>query len=165
MSIEDDIAALKGRVQQLEDTLAIFQLVATYGPSVDSGAVPEAGLLWTEDGYYDTDIQASAPQGTHGRDAINAMAEMIARSENGIAHVTYMPAVKVDGDRAIAVNHTSPCVAVGDDVRIARISSNRWELERIDGRWQTRLRTNRVLDGSAESKEVLAQGVRDTFPR
>jgi hypothetical protein len=162
-SLEEELAALKSRVQQLEDTVAIYQLVATYGPSVDGGVTPEAGLLWAEDGWYDTDIADTAPQGTRGRDAINAMAEMVGGLPIGAAHLTTLPMVKVDGDRAVAVNHSSPCVTSGDDIKIMRISSNRWELERIDGRWQIRVRTNRALDGTDGPKDVFRQGVKDTF--
>ena len=63
---DERIAALEQRVQALEDTVAICQLIATYGPAVDSECGSAVGGLWAEDGVYD-------PGGTHpcvGRAAV-----------------------------------------------------------------------------------------------
>lgn len=38
---------------QLEDHLEITQLVAQYGPAVDSGSADATAGLWTEDGSFD----------------------------------------------------------------------------------------------------------------
>ncbi len=47
------VDALAARVRQLEDHLEITQLVAQYGPAVDSGSADAAAALWTEDGGFD----------------------------------------------------------------------------------------------------------------
>ena len=47
------VAALEARVQLLEDHLAITQLVAQYGPTVDSGSAEATADLWTENGTFD----------------------------------------------------------------------------------------------------------------
>ena len=40
----ENYTALEARIKELEDKLAILQVVAGYGPSVDGGAAREAGL-------------------------------------------------------------------------------------------------------------------------
>ena len=50
---DDRIAALERRVQALDDQLAICQLIATYGPAVDSESAEAVGELWSADGVYD----------------------------------------------------------------------------------------------------------------
>ncbi len=52
------VEQLARRVELLEDTLAIQQLVTTYGPAVDSGSAEAVGALWTEDGVYEVDSGA-----------------------------------------------------------------------------------------------------------
>jgi hypothetical protein len=158
---EDGILAeMDGRIRGLEDKLAILQVVAGYGPSVDGGAVEEAGSLWTIDSWYDTDSSpaASVP---HGRAGIEGAAERFRDEPVGIAHISHLPIIRVDGDRATAVNHSNTFDQDGDGFRIGRVSSNRWDLVRVDGTWQIERRVNRLLNGSRESKDVLAQGARE----
>ena len=57
MSEIDELRAtveeLKNRVRLLEDQVELGQLVARYGPSVDSGSAKETADLWTDDGVFD----------------------------------------------------------------------------------------------------------------
>ncbi len=154
------LAALENRVRELEDKLAILQVVAGYGPSVDGGAVREAGLLWTKDSWYDTDSSpaASVP---HGRAGIEGAAKSFLEDPVGLAHISHLPLIKVDGDRATAVNHSNTFHQDGDEFRLGRVSSNRWDLVRVEGRWQIERRVNRLLNGSKESKDLLADGARE----
>jgi len=157
----DDFAALERRVRELEDRLAILQLVASYGPSIDGGAVAEAGQLWTEDCWYDSDAPSAGADGVHGRAGIEGVAKMCGELDFGLAHITHLPVITVDGDHATVVGHSNTYQKVGDEFHTGRVASNRWELERVDGNWQVRLRTNRLLDGSAASKAVFADGLRE----
>jgi hypothetical protein len=161
MGASEDFAALERRVRELEDRLAILQLVASYGPSIDGGAVPEAGRLWTEDCWYDSDAPSAGADGVHGRSGIDGVAQMCGELDFGVAHITHLPVVTVDGDRATVVGHSNTFHQVGDEFHTGRVASNRWELERVDGTWQVRRRTNRLLDGSAASKALFADGLRE----
>jgi hypothetical protein len=161
MSSDKDLAALEQRVRELEDRLAIYQLVASYGPSVDGGAVAEAGRLWTEDCWYDSDSSTAGSDGVRGRAGIEGVAKMCGDLDMGVAHITHLPIVTVDGDHATVVGHSNTFHQAGDEFHIARVASNRWELERIDGKWQVRVRRNRLLDGSGESKQVFVEGLRE----
>ena len=51
--LRQTVDALQARVKSLEDHLEITQLVAQYGPSVDSGSAGATAALWTEDGTFD----------------------------------------------------------------------------------------------------------------
>ena len=63
------VAALEARVRSLEDHVEITQLVAQYGPSVDSGSAEATANLWTEDGTFD----AVGAIEMRGRDEIAGM--------------------------------------------------------------------------------------------
>jgi SnoaL-like domain len=99
--LEDQIADLAHRVQALEDQLAIYQLIATYGPAVDSQSARAVGELWSEDGVYD-------PSGVNtyaGRVAVEALVYRephLSYLQAGCAHVLSLPRVAVDGDTALA---------------------------------------------------------------
>ena len=47
------VDALLERVRILEDQLALAQVVASYGPAVDSGSSDRAASLWSDDGIFD----------------------------------------------------------------------------------------------------------------
>lgn len=153
--------ALEGRIKELEDKLAILQVVAGYGPSVDGGAT-KAGLLWTEASWYDTDSSPAAAT-PHGRAGIEGAARRFLEDPVGLAHISHLPLIKVDGDRATAINHSNTFHQEGDTFRLGRVSSNRWELVRVDGSWQIDRRVNRLLNGSRESKDLLADGAREVL--
>jgi hypothetical protein len=160
MDISKELATMDQRIGELEDKLAILQVVAGYGPSMDGGAAREAGALWTEDSWYDTDSSpaASVP---HGRAGIEGAAKRCLEDPVGLAHISHVPLIKVEGDRAIVVNHSNTFEQDGDAFRIGRVSSNRWDLVRVDGRWEIERRVNRLLNGSIESKSVFAEGIQE----
>ncbi|HEV3069167.1 MAG TPA: hypothetical protein VGY50_15035 [Streptosporangiaceae bacterium] len=65
------------------------------------------------------------------------------------------PRVSVEGDVAVAVNHSRVYLKDGLYWRLERVSANRWELERIEGTWRVIRRTNRLLDGTPEARRLL----------
>jgi hypothetical protein len=160
MSSAEEFAELDHRIRALEDQLAVLQVVAGYGPSMDGGAAREAGLLWTEDSWYDTDSSpaASVP---HGRAGIEGAAARAREEPTGLAHISHMPLIKIDGDRATVVNHSNTFEQDGDGFRVGRVSSNRWELVRVGGAWQIERRVNRLLDGSKAARELFAEGTNE----
>jgi ribosomal protein S19E (S16A) len=44
-NIDDRLAALERRIRLLEDQVAIYQLMAAYGPAADSGSTERATSL------------------------------------------------------------------------------------------------------------------------
>ena len=131
------------------DVVAVMQVIAAYGPAVDCGDGDAAAALFTEDGWYDV-----AGRRYEGRSAIAAMVHGRAHQgllAQGVAHVMGLPRVQVDGDRAVAVNHTV-VLRAGE---VWRTAANRWELVRTPAGWQVASRTNRLLDGSPEARDLL----------
>lgn len=151
------VAALQSRVQLLEDHLEITQLVAQYGPSVDSGSADATAELWTEDGVFD----AIAAIEMHGRDEIAGMVRSDGHQDlilNGCGHVLTVPHVVVHGDeaegRSYALNIRWDAEA--DRFWVARVSANTWRWVRTDDGWRIAERVNANLDGTAAHREMLA---------
>lgn len=159
---EDRLAALEQRLQLLEDTHEITQLVAAYGPLVDGGEPDLVAELWTDDGVYDVDEITMT-----GRDEIRAMV----RSKNhqgwikgGCAHFLGPAKVTVDGDEAVAVCHSLMIVNRGGafeeapEFVVRRATAHHLELTRTDEGWRVAKRTSRVLDGREEAPALLVKG-------
>jgi len=154
---EARLERLEARVRQLEDQVALYQLISSYGPAVDSGSAEVVAAIWTEDGTYDT-----IPAPLEGRAALEGMV----RSEghqgliaNGCAHVMALPYVTLDGDRAVSTGYSRVYLNDGDGFRVWRASSNRWEFERRPEGWRAVSRVNRALDGTEEARQLLRDGL------
>jgi hypothetical protein len=155
--VEQRLRTLEQRIKLLEDQVAIYQLMASYGPAADSGSTERAIALWTEDGVYDLHSRVMT-----GRAAIADELEgawhrgLIAQ---GSGHIVSLPHVAIDGDRAVATCHSRLYRREGDAYSIISVSANRWEFARRAGGWQVTRRVSRRLDGSEASHALLAQGL------
>lgn len=158
MSVEERLAALEARLREAEDRLAIYQLIASYGPAADG--MSRAGLeaLWLADGTYETEhhvFRGAAEIGAIVEDPMHM--DFVAQ---GSAHVMSLPHVRIAGDHAVATGYSQVCVRGADGWTVARAAANRWELERGEGsRWQVARRINKLLSGTPESRALLARGI------
>lgn len=149
------IDALERRLRDVEDQLAIYRLLAAYGPAVDSRTEAATAGLWTETGRYD---YGGAP--LVGAQAIGDLVNVqphVGYVERGCAHVIGMPFVAVEGDRATATGYSRVYLHDGDGWKVERTSANRWELERTQSGWKVANRVNRLLDGSPDGRELLSR--------
>ena len=156
--LEETVRALAARVQVLEDEMAIYRLISTYGPGVDTGSSDVVAGLWKEDGVYDVDT----PGPLNGRGAIGGMVQSDGHQsliKNGCAHIMAMPLVRVDGDSAVATGYSRVYLRDGDGYRVWRVSANRWECERGPDGWHVTTRINRAIDGGDDARNVLKRGV------
>ncbi|MFX1757314.1 MAG: nuclear transport factor 2 family protein [Corynebacterium sp.] len=156
----DLVASLVERVQLLEDKAAIHEVLTAYGPAVDAGDADAVGELWAEDAVYDVDVRVM-----EGRDAITEMVRTRPHQDyinEGCGHLLDPVHIRVDGDTAVATCHSLLLRrnVDADSFRVWRVTANRFELARIDGRWKIKLRIARVLNGSAEARELLARASR-----
>ena len=141
-----ELAVLRARVRQLEDHRDLTQLVAQYGPSVDSGTANETTSIWTSDGEF------AVVGGEHtftmkGADDIAAMVNGAGHQGlimNGCAHVLTAPHVVIQGDeatgRSYALNIRWDTEA--DRFWVARVSANRWHWKRSADGWKVTERIN-----------------------
>ncbi|MBS9375821.1 nuclear transport factor 2 family protein [Rhodococcus sp. B50] len=151
------VEQLTERVRRLEDRIEIMQLVAQYGPAVDSGSGDAAAALWTEDGRFD----AVPQRRMKGRAEI---AEMVhgpghgSLIENGCGHVLTVPHIEIDGDEATGRSYALNIRwdAETDLFRVARVSANTWRWVRTPEGWRIAERVNANLDGTPAHREMLA---------
>jgi uncharacterized protein (TIGR02246 family) len=156
---DDRLAALERRVAALEDELAVHRLIVTYGFAVDTGDADATAALFTEDGLYDVD-------GTLVMRGRSGVAEMVRGPRHqsllpDCAHTIGPAVVAVDGDRAVATAYSRIYRRDGDAFGLWRLSFNRFELERRDGRWQIARRTTRML-GHEEAHGLFRRGLHES---
>ncbi|WP_024441635.1 MULTISPECIES: nuclear transport factor 2 family protein [unclassified Mycobacterium] len=158
--IEQRLAELERRLQQVEDERAIERLIASYGPLVDAGDSESTAALWQHDGVYDVENWLM-----NGREEIAAMVhsrghqDLIAR---GCMHFLGPAVVTVTGDEAVAVCDSMLLVKQGNQFRVARGGANYFHLGRVagaPGRWQIVRRITRMLDGTEQGRALLVDGI------
>lgn len=157
--IAAQMAALEQRMARAEDQLAILQLLASYGPAVDSLSAKDTAALWVPDGTYDF-----GGEPIRGAEAVGAIVDLDTHRgyvERGCAHVMGLPMVTISGDRATATSYSRVYLHDGDSWRVERTSANRWELQRTDHGWRVMNRINRLMDGSPAGREILERGLAD----
>ena len=161
MSEIDELRAtvemLAARIRVLEDQVEIMQLVAQYGPAVDSGSGEAAAALWTDDGTFD----AVPHLQMRGRDDIVDMVHGDGHQSlirGGCGHVLTVPHILVDGDRATGRSYALNIRWDAEAGRfwVARVSANTWRWVRTPEGWRITERINANLDGTAEHRQMLA---------
>ena len=151
------LEVLERRVQALEDERAIYGLMASYGPAVDSNSREEAARLWLSDGVYDVDVGE-----WRGQDAIAGMlAEDLHQSclADGCSHQVSISKVTLRGDTAVATGYMQLVVRNGETFELRRQTVQRWELVRTDEGWRIGHRTGRLIDGGPDARALLARAL------
>jgi SnoaL-like domain len=160
------IDEIEARLAKVEDDVAIRRLVASYGPSVDSGFTGLAADGWLPDGVYDWDA-VGAPYPSS-----NAIDDMLKGDGHqgliaaGVAHFHGPPLIDLDGDVATALTYS---VILRRDVEAGtyylwRISAARWDLERSPVGWRIRRRTHRLIDESGVGRQLFGETLAEIFP-
>ena len=153
----DEILA---RLRALEDRAEIAELIARYGPIVDSGEGDLLRDVWTPEGVYRIG-QEHAMSG----DEIPALTALPGHQEflqGGCGHVLSAPTISIEGDTAVAVNYSMLVLREGDQWVVSRLSSNRWQLARTESGWRAIERHNELLDGEAAARRLFSQQARVT---
>jgi hypothetical protein len=169
MSEDEDlratVEALARRVRSLEDQIEIMQLVAQYGPAVDSGSGEATADLWTQDGSFD----AVPHLEMRGRSDITDMVHGPGHQSliaNGCGHVLTVPHVVIDGDSATGRSYALNIRwdADADQFWVARVSANTWRWARTPEGWRITERINANLDGTPAHRNMLAPANRSNDP-
>jgi hypothetical protein len=164
-------ATTEDRLRAVEDTLAIYHLIASHPPAADTGTDSYYRNAFTTDGSIDL----GGGKGANGNEAIAAIVktpEHQAAIAGGLCHFTGLPRVELDGDSAVATSYlqiitpdrqTAPRELSGHGsttgFRIHRVGANRWELKRGRDGWKVTRRTLRPLDGSDDARALLRKAV------
>ncbi len=123
MDVESRLEALEQKVSRLEDRAAIFQLMASYGPAVDSLNGKAVAALWMPDGAYHSDALVFACQDGLTELVQSDFHQQVVKA--GSAHIVSLPHLEISGDTAVATNYTILAVCQADQHQIARASANR----------------------------------------
>jgi len=162
---------LEDRLRAVEDTLAIYHLIASHPPAADTGT----------DRYYrdafagDAVIDLGGGKTANGSETIAGVVKTPAHQAaiaGGLCHFAGLPRVELDGDRATATSYLQIITPDKDGVpkelsghgtstgfRIHRVGANRWELQRTKDGWKVTRRTLRPLDGNDEARALLRQAL------
>ena len=157
--VDQELLRVSETLRVLEDEREIIRLISSYGPAVDSGQSEVAAAIWTETGVYDTDTAV-----WRGRAEIAAMIEGAGHQQliaEGAAHVVGVPNIRVNGHRAVATCYSRVFRYVDGSFEVWRVAVNRWELVRTPEGWRTAYRTNRLINGSDEARELLRRAGED----
>ena len=171
MSTPQSPATLEHRLRAVEDTLAIYHLIASHPPAADTGSDRYYRDAFTADGVIDLG-GGKAASGNEAIAAIVRTPEHQAAIAGGLCHFAGLPRVELDGDTATATSYlqiitphkgAAPMEVPGHGsstgFRIHRVGANRWELKRTANGWKVVRRTLRPLDGSDGARELLRQAV------
>ena len=141
----------------LEDRQAIYQTICGYGYAMDGCNAPEVGSFYTEDGVYAV-ADVGAFEGREAVEAITRRPTHLALVAAGCAHMSTVPYVVIEGDRAIATCHTMVARHGDDGFFVGRLSASRIQLSRqADGTWQIAHRQNYMLDGNPQGSAMLGR--------
>ncbi len=145
--------ALARRVERIERQLALYDLIASYGPAVDSGSAEATAALWSEDGSYDFGDAVLS-----GRAQIEAMVRGRRHQGligEGVAHMLGFPRVAIDGDRAVVTGYSQVCRHREGRFEVWRVSANRWELSWDGTGWRVDRRQAYLLNGQEAARALL----------
>lgn len=156
-ALRETVTQLARRLRALEDHIEITQLVAEYGPSVDSSAGEATAALWTEDGRFDALPQRRMRGRAEIRDMVCAPAHE-RMLEGGCSHVLTVPHVVVDGDTAAGRSYALQLRWDAEQklFHVVRSSANTWRWQRTAAGWRIAERVNANLDGTAGHRQLLA---------
>ncbi|RIA45486.1 SnoaL-like protein [Hephaestia caeni] len=148
---------LEKRLRSIEDRLEIYQLVTGYGYAVDGLNAEAVGNCYMGDGVY----ALGDDRAYRGRDHIAGITgeeQHLGYVAGGCAHISTVPYIVVEGDRAVATCHTMVARHRGDGFYIARLSASRLELARDEGaKWRIAHRQNYLLDGDPAAPALLGR--------
>lgn len=147
---------LEERLQKIEDYIAIMQLISAYGPAADATHWELIKEIWAEDCVYEIGglgIYAGHEglrQAFYGEFHQGLM-------QSGSGHVSSMPHLVIDGDRATATHHGTLYKQIDGAFPVIRLIASRWELERREAGWVVTRRTNELLQENPAARALLAR--------
>lgn len=171
MNTPNTDSTLEARLRAVEDTLAIYRLIASHPPAADTGTDSYYRDAFTPDGAIDLG-GGKAAEGNEAIAAIVRTPEHQTAIAGGLCHFAGLPRVVLKGDTATATSYlqiitphqgAAPIAVAGHGsstgFRIHRAGANRWELKRTKDGWKVTRRTLRPFDGSDGARALLRQAI------
>jgi len=154
---DSTVASLVARLGKLEDQLAIYQVINGYGYAVDGLNAAAVGDCFVDDGIYAVgDI--GEMKGRERSEAITRDPGHLKLVAAGCAHMSSVPHVVIDGDKAVATCHTMVPMHGENGFFIGRLSASRIQLDRQgDGSWKIVHRQNYMLNGDPAGSALLGR--------
>jgi ketosteroid isomerase-like protein len=154
---DDTAARLEARLGKLEDQLAIYQVINGYGYAVDGLNAAAVGECYVDDGIYAVgDI--GEMKGRERIEAITRDPGHLAYVAAGCAHMSSVPHVLIEGDKAVATCHTMVAMHGENGFFIGRLSASRIQLDRQgNGSWKIVHRQNYMLNGDPAASALLGR--------
>jgi hypothetical protein len=159
------------RLRAIEDTLAIYHLIASHPPAADTGTGHYYRGAFAPDGEMDL----AGGKRAVGNEDIAAMVETPehqAAIAGGLCHFPGLPRIELEGDTAVVTSYlqiitpdrqAAPREVSGHGTstgfRIHRVGANRWELKRGKDGWKVMRRTLRPLDGTNDAQALLRRAI------
>jgi len=151
------MATVEERLQRLEDQLAIYQVICAYGYAVDSCDREVLYEIYGPDGVYSVKDVGDFV----GREGMDRLVDQETHQnliKGGVAHMSTLPYVHIEGDRAVATCHFILPKRVDDGYVFGRLTASRAELERKPGGgWRITRRVHEQLNGSETARALLGQ--------
>lgn len=149
---------IEERLQSIEDRLAIYELVASYGYAIDASDKEKVAGLFSDNAIYSVGDFGEF----HGPENIAAIADSDGHQALlavGCGHISTLPHVVISGDRAVATCHTMVIKHDGNDAYlVARLSASRIEMSRkASGGWQIDHRQNHLQRGDGLGASLLSR--------
>jgi hypothetical protein len=144
---------LESRLRAVEDRAAITQVIASYGPAADSCDGETVRSLFTEDGTYELEGWSFTYDTMDETVLTDLHLRYVAA---GSAHVMSLPHIVLEGDQAVAINYSFVFIAESGRFVIDRTAANRWDMVRTGEGWKVRRRVNRLTNGTAAARALLA---------
>lgn len=164
MSIEKRLEALEQRLQQVEDELAIRNVMTRYGLAVDCGDADTAAACHIEDALY----TVSAPQA--GREDAGPPEDLLLKGRRAIremltselhqsllpdcAHTVGPVCVELDGLNARATGYSRLYRREGEVFGLMRLAINEWRFQKVNDSWLIQSRESRLL-GEEQAQQLL----------
>src|ERR1700689_5543087 len=98
-------SSLERRIRAIEDRLEIYNLIAGHPPSADTGAAAYAEAVYTADGVFDRGPDLSGAIGNKAIGANLKSAGHQAAIAAGLAHITGLPHITLNGDSAVVISY------------------------------------------------------------
>jgi SnoaL-like domain len=165
------IAAISARLTSLEDRLDILNLLAALPHSSDVGDQDFQNHAYHDDCVMDRNNADDLVVGKAAIVDIIGSDPHRQAIRSGMVHFAGLPHIRIDGTRATATGYLQIVVPIAagegtelsgygssDGLAIWRLTANRWELEKVAGRWQVTRRIIRSVPSSGVH-EIISGGL------